>query len=108
MLIYAVDYAVDPKTKVSREQRVDELVERVVANAGVIEATLTRRTITSYAATSTNEEVGASRLVIDHPKQAGAERIVSSSSGQPEVADTRSHLRITTPLPGSAAPDAPS
>ena len=30
-------YAVDPKTKVSREQRVDELVERVVANAGVIE-----------------------------------------------------------------------
>jgi hypothetical protein len=100
-------YAVDPKTKVSREQRVDELVERVVANAGVIEATLTRRNITSYAAISTNEEAGASRLVIEHPKQAGAERIVSSSSGQPEVADTRSHLRITTPLPRSAAPDAP-
>ena len=100
-------YAVDPKTKVSREQHADELVERVVANAGVIEATLTRRNITSYAASSTNEEAGASRLVIEHPKQAGAERTVSGSVGEPEIADTRSHLRITTPLPRSAAPGSP-
>src|SRR4029079_5758869 len=101
-------YAVDPKTKVSREQRVDELVEQVVANAGVIEATLTRRTITSYAASSTNEEAGASRLVIEHPKQAGAERTVSGSVGPPEVADTRVHLRITSPLPRSTAPGSPA
>ena len=65
-------YAVDPKTKVSREQRVDELVERVVANAGVIEATLTRRTITAYAATSTNEEAGASRLLGGTARQLAA------------------------------------
>ena len=96
-------YAVDPKTKVSKEQRADELVERIVANAGVLEATLTQRSSTSYAADSTNEAAGPVRLVIEHPKQAGAKRTVSSSTGEPELADTPSHLRITVPMPGGKA-----
>ena len=96
-------YAVDPKTKVSKEERADELVERIVANAGVLEATLTQRSSTSYAADSTNEAAGPVRLVIEHPKQAGAKRTVSSSTGEPELADTPSHLRITVPMPGGKA-----